>query len=479
MSRPVNISDTVKLIPNSYTNTGSYNFTNQTINNAYTDADSTSSNRMTLARSSSSTRKSEIYYEFDKSSLTNIPSNAIITSISANVKYYVNSTTYVTAVSMQLYSNTTAKGTAVTSRPTTGTKYAITAGTWTLAELQNIRLYISGTHNASTNNGYIYFYGADVTINYSLSYTEYEITSTLATNKIDEIDPAGVTAVMGGNSYELRIDGASIDEISVEDNGVDVTSSLVRHNNVSGAQTFTGIPTSFDDTNSIYDTTEGTNGVYDTNYISNGLTNHNSSTRAAIYAIKGSNADTYMYYNFDCSSIPNNAIITSVSCQVKAGNQGTNYYSSNYRQVQLCSGTTTKGTSQNITGTNTSPTTVTVDGGSSWTREELNDIKIRYWVRRGTSNTTTGSTLSFYGATLTITYTIPAENPYYWTYSLTNVNADHTIVIGSTGSSTKIYLKVNGSWVQASKIYKKVNGSWVEQSSFSNLFDSDKIYIKV
>lgn len=128
MSRPINISDSVKLIPNSYTNTGSYNFTNQTINNAYTDADSTSSNRMTLTRSSSSTRKSEIYYEFNKSSLTNIPSNATITSITANVKYYVNSTTYVTAVSIQLCSNTTKKGSAVTSRPTSGTKYAITTG---------------------------------------------------------------------------------------------------------------------------------------------------------------------------------------------------------------------------------------------------------------------------------------------------------------------------------------------------------------
>lgn len=432
MSRPINISDSVKLIPNSYTNTGSYNFTNQTINNAYTDADSTSSNRMTLTRSSSSTRKSEIYYEFNKSSLTNIPSNATITSITANVKYYVNSTTYVTAVSIQLCSNTTKKGSAVTSRPTSGTKYAITTGSWTRAELDNIRLYVSGTHNASNSNGYIYFYGADVTINYSISGTEYEITSTLATDKIDEIDPAGVTAVMGGNGYELRIDGASIDEISVEDNGVDVTSSLVRHNNVAGTQTFTGIPTSFDSTNSVYNTTAGDsgNGIYSTNYITNGLTDHTSSTRCALYAVQGSGSTSYMYYNFDCSSIPANAVINNVTCQFKGGTQGSSYYSS--YTAQLTTGTTLKGSSTSVTGSNSSPSTVTINGGTSWTRAELNNIKIKFQVVRGSSNTTTDSTWSFFGATLTVTYTIPAENPYYWTYSLSNVQADHTIIIGDS-----------------------------------------------
>lgn len=48
-----------------------------------------------------------------------------------------------------------------------------------------------------------------------------------------------------------------------------------------------------------------------------------------------------------------------------------------------------------------------------------------------------------------------------------------------TGSNQTVYLKVNGNWVACSKVYKKVNGSWVEQSDLSNLFDSDKIYIKV
>jgi hypothetical protein len=63
-------------------------------------------------------------------------------------------------------------------------------------------------------------------------------------------------------------------------------------------------------------------------------------------------------------------------------------------------------------------------------------------------------------------------------YNLSNISATHNLVISSAGNYT-IYLKVNGSWITASKIYKKIDDRWQEQSEFSNLFDSDKIYIKV
>lgn len=243
MSREININNSIKLIPNAYTNTGSYNFTNQTINNAYSDADSTSSNRMTLARSNNSARKSEIYYEFDKSGLSDIPENATISSITANVKYYVNSTTYVTAVSMQLYSNTTAKGTAVTSRPTSGTKYAITAGTWTREELNNIRLYISGTHNASTNNAYIYFYGADVTVNYNVSGTAYTIT---AISNVDDVTVTPATQeLMEGEDTIVAIYGVSdLSNINITDNDIDVSDQLV-HKQLPASGTVSATPESF------------------------------------------------------------------------------------------------------------------------------------------------------------------------------------------------------------------------------------------
>jgi hypothetical protein len=421
MSRPININETLTFAPTSnVSTTGLSASSSYPASNGYTDASSNTYVQFSLSNGTTGST----YYVF---SVSGIPSGATISSVSCVARIRVNNTSRVTNTQIQLYSGTTAKGTSGTFASTsTSNTVTLDGGSWTIAELENARLYFKGT-GSGNNSRYIYFYGATLSISYSLQGTEYEIISTLGTDAVSSIDPAGQTYVISGGDYELSVYIDSVDDIIVEDNGVDVTDQLVLTHPTGGSLTDTFIPSSFDYTNSIYDTTSGTNGVYDTNYIDNGLTDHNSSTRAAIYAVQGSNADTYIYYNFDCSSIPRNATITSVSCQVNAGNQGTNYYSSNYRQVQLCSGTTEKGSSQNITGTNTSPTTVTVNGGSSWTRAELDDIKIRYWVRRGTSNTTTGSTISFYGATLSVTYTVPAED--YYVYTLSNVSADHTIII--------------------------------------------------
>ena len=224
-------------------------------------------------------------------------------------------------------------------------------------------MYVSATHNASNNNGYLYFYGADVTISYSLSGTNYEITSTLSTDKVSSIDPAGYTEIFQGSSYGLKIYTSDVSSISVEDNGTDVTNQLVLTQSQAQTSSDTFIPSSFDETNSVYNHNTGTDGVYSTNYISNGLTDHNSTTRCALYAVQGSGATSVMYYNFDCSTIPSNATITSVSCQFKGGTQGTSYYST--YTAQLCTGTTTKGTAQSVTGSNSSPSTVTISGGSS------------------------------------------------------------------------------------------------------------------
>ena len=423
MSRIINYTTAVTFNPTG--TTGSSNISTSTsypLSNGYHGTSNTSSYaRLQLSANNTSTT-CYIYYTFN---VNGIPSDATINSVSCTARIYRNNRVTQNTSAIRLYNGTTAKGSATTGFTTTASNIQIAStGSWTVSELSNIRLRISGARSSTNNSSYIYFYGADLTVNYTVNGVEYEVTAT------SEYDGASVSPssqfILQGEDATVRIDTDTLDNMVLEDNNIDVTDSLQYVSPQAGTLTFTAIPSSFDYTNSVYDTSEGTNGVYDTNYIDNGLTNHTSTTRAAIYATKGSNADTYIYYNFDCSEIPRDATITSVSCQVKAGNQGTNYYSSNYRQVQLCAGTTTKGSSQSITGTNTSPTTVTVNGGSSWTRSELDNIKIRYWVRRGTSNTSTGATISFYGATLTVQYTLPQE-PYYQ-YTISNVSADHDVV---------------------------------------------------
>lgn len=118
-----------------------------------------------------------VYFPFDFSS---IPENATIDSISCKAKGYISSTTsrYVNTRQMQLFTGTTAKGSAV-NLTTSATAQTLTCGTWTRAELQNcrIRMYAKrGTSSTSTSRN-MRFYGAEITVNYTYttSYTrEYE-----------------------------------------------------------------------------------------------------------------------------------------------------------------------------------------------------------------------------------------------------------------------------------------------------------------
>lgn len=429
MAKVINYTDDLIVHPTGIASDHAYASINSSypITNGYTDATSTNYTRINLTTGSGAT--TYVYFTFDCS---DIPANAIINSVTCQAKVSLSTTNSnrITTRQIRLYSGTTAMGSAYTVSTST-TAFTVTAGNWTRAQLEDarIRLYaVRGSQN-TTSTYYFNFYGATLTIEYSVNSTEYTITADSLTPDID-VSPS-VQDILSGGEGTIILEGASLTDIVVTDNNVDVTNQLVQHNVQSGSYSSTFIPSEFDYTNSRYDTSVGTNGVYSTNYIENGLTSHTSTTRCALYTITGSGQTSYMYYNFDCSDIPLNATITSVTCQFKGGSQGSSYYSSYV--AQLCAGTTGKGSSVSVTGSNSSPSTVTINGGSNWTREELDEIKIKFQVTRGSSNTTTDSTWSFFGATLTVNYTITATNPYYWTYTINNINADHAIVVDSTG----------------------------------------------
>lgn len=163
----------------------------------------------------------------------------------------------------------------------------------------------------------------------------------------------------------------------------------------------------------------------------------------------GSRATSYLFYKFDLSAIPANATIDSVACKVKCYINQTNSSRIATRQVQMYYGVdTAKGTASTMS---TSTTALNLTCGT-WTRAELDDCRIRLYVARGTSNTTTTYYMGLYGADLTVQYT--------------EVSGD------------KMMLKINGAWAQAVKVYKKINGAWVEQTDLKSLFDTNTNYVK-
>lgn len=424
MSRVISYTSGITFTPTGYTNAGSYSFTSQTIANAYTDSDSTSSNRMTLARSNNSTRKSEIYYEFDTSGLENIPITAVINSISCNVKYYVSNTTYVTAILMQLYSGNNSKGTSITNRPTTGTKYSINCGTWSLSELLNARLYISGTHNASNNNAYLYFYGADLTVNYSVNETLYEITT--SSNVSDSFISPESEEVSSGGNCTIRVDTNDIENIIIEDNGVDITDLFETKINVPSGTTTkypTGFTTDFSSSNANFYLSQNETGTtrlqYPIGYFAESP--HSQSDTGYTY-VKDNNQNTatgWINYKFDFSDIPENATIKSVRISAYGARENSSTSSQYKAMFGAYCGNTLKGSTEEFTST--SNQLLTLSNIGTWTREELQDAQVRFTVAYYGGR--------IYGVTFEVKWESQTSNPYYYEYNLINVNSDHNIVI--------------------------------------------------
>ena len=432
----------ITLIPNSYTNTGSYNFTQSTsypITRAYANADHTDNYaRLTLASNKNSSRTSTMYLEFGKSDLTNIPSSATIGTITANVRYGINNTTYVSAVSIQLHANTTAKGSAVTTRSTTsatsgGAKYSITPGSWTLSELQNIRLYISATHNKSTSSGYIYLYGADVTINYTVP--TFTVTASSSASGVT-IEPSSQT-INQGDSASVRLNTNS--NIIVKDNNVDVTSQLVQRTESSGDYTV----------NSVSGASYGfalSNGYYVSQ--NKGIDKSAALCRVNFYVpVAATITFTFINYaeqGYDFGVFGN--IDTALStAYYAAGSSGATITDTSYK---LACNTSTYNSSS------TKTLTYTMSSGNHF-------IDVKFSKDDGTSSN--NDTLQFQ---ISISLNEPFTPSTYYEYSISNVQTNHTIVVTSSGggSNYTMYVKSGGTWHLVSKVYVKQNGSWSEAS---------------
>lgn len=429
MSKQIDITDSISNNLVSYDD-GYSAYSVSNLSNAFAGSSNTTYAQINLTRGANAV--TQIYYNFDS---FDIPSGATINSVTCTCKCLINTTnsSRISTRQAQLYSGTTAMGRAYTVASNTNA-FNITAGSWTASQLNNgvkLRLYVvRGTSNA-TSSYYLRLYGSTLTVSYSYHGVVYEVTAS-SEYAGATISPATQDIIPGDScTVEIRTDDLSA--ITVEDNGTDVTGDLQYVAQTDTTPTTVTIDASiYDDESSSYYRTynnssdSAVDGVYNGNVPSNGATGASSTTRACVFSNTGNGATSYLVYKFDVSNIPSDAIISSVSCSVKAS-----YYSSNSmisgHVAQLYTGTTAKGTSTSITGTGSTSSTQTVDGGSSWTRSELNDINIKYTITRSSSNTTSAASFSFWGATLTVTYTLP-QQPYY-EYTATNVMADHNIVV--------------------------------------------------
>lgn len=452
------VTNSITLHPSGYT--GASNWTiptsgSYTITNAY-KASGDTSNSCRISVNTSAT--GYVYLTFDTSE---IPASATITSISGTVTVRVSNTTRVTNTVCQLYTGTTAKGSNTTfASTTTGNTVTLTPGSsWTKSEVNNLRLRIGATGSSSSQTKYVYLYGATITINYSV--TAHDITLTNNTSAEASLSD---TAVADGGSVDVIIN--TLSNLVITDNGVNVTNSFGQ---MTGG-TISSVPS---DTFTVGYSSSGTafyqsSSTSSTSWLEYAIGHsaespYSTSNTSNTYA-KPEGQTAWINYHFDFSEIPSTAIINSVSVAVYGARENSSVDSSHVAKFQCYSGNTAKGTAQEFTSTSNSKVTVTDPG--TWTRAELDDAQLRFAV-------------GYYGGRmLGITWSVTYEvNGYI--YTITNITADHAIIISNAGGSQPtIYYKVNGSWVAAVAVYKKINGSWVLQSNLANVFDANTNYVK-
>ena len=404
---------------------------------AYTDSSSTTYAQVSWKTGSGA--ETYVYLKFD---LSAIPEGATITSVSAKAKGYVNTTnsSRVTTRQMQLATGTTLKGSALTISTSTSAQTFSNVGTWTRAELLNagVRFYVKrGTSNTSSTYQ-LRLYGADITVEYTYEETSYSITVSNSTSATVTAHPDEVIA---GKSSVIK--ASSISGITITDNGVDVTSQFTQRQDVAESYSVTNITTT-------YGFELNSNDFYESN-------NQGHASSAAVCRI-----DIH---------VPVEATVT-----LGVINSGEATY--DYGQLSNLDTTLTTNASADTTnvywdGKNNNnqygivvPVDYTVPAGDHY-------IYAKYFKDNYTDD---GNDSLQFKVTITLNESFtPGE---YWGYDITNIQADHAIVVTASGSSDKILFKNNGSWVQAIKAYKKVSGSWVEQSDLTTVFDSNTNYVK-
>ena len=458
MSRIINETKQLTINPASFSARDSFGGSTSS-SSYYTNEDSAcnpSSNTSSYARFTLQTTSYDIYYNFDL--LNKIPQNAVINSVTGVVRAAVSRTGstcnigFTTGASVD--DGITEKGSTVSINSTTnydsgGTLFNIVNSTWTWEELQTVKCKIT-IQRSGNNTTYLYLYGIDLNISYTYNGVAYSISSLLKSTLLGSISPDGVVEINPDNvnQYNLLIHGNSFDDIVVKDNEVDVTSQCVQYSTSAGSFSLVKTPVSAELTGIACDS--GQSGYPESTAYQNAIgvgSDTSTNTTTNLFHRSSQAFHSYVDYGFDFSDLPQNAIITSITVSVK-GHAELDSGSTSVCNVQLYSGNTTK--SEKYEFTSSSNTVYNFDNISSWTATELQNARLRW---------TFGISGGFIvGATFTVNYVIEADYPYYWVYTLNNINADHDIIVTDTfqGQKYPIYITTNTNIVTLSNTYKEV-----------------------
>ena len=435
---------TIKLVPSTYS-VSNNTVTVSNANNMYTDTSST--NYATITHTTSGTTS---YYLYLKGfNFNDVPNSANVSSITIRIRGYESGLATSTSYAPRLYNNTsTITGASAASSNFSTSVNTITVpytGTWSTLKNYgaNLGIRLTVRRNSRNTQCYIYVYGAEIEVTYTVPNPR-TVTTTLNGN--GTIDPSGTETYYDGDTYNLTITPQnSTDEVTVKNNGTDVTSQLVEHiagndSRVLGAYTL--VSGSFN----------GSGASYFQGLVGKGV--NNTQTTSNYYS--GGNG-TIAVFTYDVGfDLPASATITRVYAQVNGHAESTSQ-SSEYMCARLISGSTNLSSELNFKSVGTSNSTQTIECTTLPTVSQLAVMKLQ-------------CRLGYYGGAINgaTIYVEATSDEVTYTYSFT-ISGDATIVV-TIGASQAIYYKEGGDLQFVNYIYVNdpySNTFYVDLSSIS------------
>lgn len=451
---------TIRLVPSIlYNAAGTSYLTVSNASNAYTNTDSTTYATVNNIYASTTNR----YVYLRGFNFSDVPSNAVINSFSIKLKASESGGSTSSSYRPVLCKGTSTYSNAYCNAITTSVSvktFTFTQDYATFADDgDDFGIRINCRRSSRNTAASFNIYGAEIEVNYTVP-VQYTVT-------IQNSTSANVEA-SDTNPYEgddVIISTNTLSGLTIKDNGTDVTSQFIQAtgNTVSavpGSHFTKGFSSS---SGNFYQNSSTTSTAWLEYAIGHSAESPYSTSNTSNTYVKPEGSTGWINYEFDFSEIPASATINSVSVKVYGAREDSTIDSTHVARFQCYSGSTAKGTIQNFTSTSNG--SVTVSDVGTWTPTELHDAILRF-------------ELGYYGGrmlgiTWTVTYTVSG-----YIYTITAISTNHTIVVSSGGVVQVLYYKNNGNWISATRVYKKINGSWVEQSDLTNVFDSQTNYVK-
>lgn len=391
---------TARLIPSTYYLSNSSYLSVSNASNMYDDTDSTTYATVTNSRTSTSS-----YYIYIRGfNFDDVPSNAIVSDITIKLKAYHSGGNTST---IYCYDGTTSVAAAGSTTALT-TSATVKTFTNTTIEWDTLKGYgsdfgirINCRRSSRNTTAYFYIYGAEIDVTYTVP-VYYDVTisnSTSATVSASDTNP------LEGTDVEIRSD--TLTGIKITDNGVDVTNQFSQRQETAESYDVVNVGT--------YGFTLNSSTGY---YVSN---NKSVSKSAAVcrvdFHVPVAATITFTYVNYAEASydfgVFGNIDVALSNNYYAAGSSGATITDSSYRKACNTS-------ADNTSSVQTLTYTMATGDHSIWVKYSKDD-----------ASDANNDTLQFKVA---ITLNEPFTPGTYYCYDITNIHADHAIIVTATAN---------------------------------------------